>query len=82
MKKRTVSTLDSRYLMNSSDDVTIRNRATVMMCPVMPAVDTKHTVIGSCKGGGGGERERERESRIPSLSISTCADHSLWGHQH
>ena len=37
-----------RYLMNSREEVTMRKRTMVMMCPVMPAAVTKQMVIGSC----------------------------------
>ena len=34
------------HLMNSSDEVTIRKRASVMTWPVNPAAVTRHTAIG------------------------------------
>ena len=33
-----------RYLINSSDDVTIKNKASVMMCPVTPASNKKNYI--------------------------------------
>jgi len=39
----------SKYerLINSNDDVTIKNNTTVITWPVIPAAVTKHTVNGS-----------------------------------
>ena len=37
----------SAYRINSREEVTIRNRATLMTCPVTPAAVTKQVVMGS-----------------------------------
>ena len=39
------------HRMNSREEVTIRNRTTLMTCPVMPAAVTKQMVRGSWKVG-------------------------------